>query len=200
MTSVMGIPRISQTLLEDLDRVGRKYKSWTVEAYFELDGAYLVEYCQGKLEILPMPTLSHQRIAARLFSALRAAAPADGDVLFAGTRVKVAEDVFREPDVLYVPARQSAHESNEFVESPVLVIEVVSESNRQHDLKTKRAEYAEAGIPEYWIVDPDGQRITVLKLDGDHYIVHGEFAPGDRATSALLPGFAVDVAEIFGGA
>ena len=49
-----------------------------------------------------------------------------------------------------------------------LAIEVVSEGAeaRERDLETKRAEYARAGISEYWIVDPQESRITVLTLDG----------------------------------
>ena len=58
---------------------------------------------------------------------------------------------------------------------------------------TKRDEYAQAGIPEYWIVDPELGQITVLTLDGSTYAVHGEFSRGQQATSKLLPGFAVDV-------
>ena len=78
-------------------------------------------------------------------------------------------------------------------------MEVVSEGaeNRKRDLETKRQEYAEAGISEYWIVDPQEQRITVLTLDGQTYRVHGEFVPGMQATSVLLPGFSVDVESVF---
>jgi Uma2 family endonuclease len=82
-------------------------------------------------------------------------------------------------------------------------MEVVSDENRHHDLETKRAEYAKAGIPEYWIVDPKESKITVLVLDPDKkrrswtFTVHGEFEPGSRATSRLLPGFEVDVAAVF---
>src|SRR5437773_2718941 len=74
-----------------------------------------------------------------------------------------------------------------------LVMEVVSEGseNRKRDLETKRLEFAAAGIAEYWIVDPQEQRITVLVLDGSIYRVHGEFAPGTQASSVLLPGFSV---------
>jgi Uma2 family endonuclease len=68
-----------------------------------------------------------------------------------------------------------------------LVMEVVSDADRRRDVETKRFEYARAGIPEYWIVDPSELRITVLHLTGDHYVVHGEFTPGGRASSALLP-------------
>ena len=74
-------------------------------------------------------------------------------------------------------------------------MEVVStgDNDRRRDLREKREEYALAGIPEYWIVDPELGRITVLTLDGTSYAVHGEFSRGEQATSKLLPGFAVDV-------
>jgi len=70
-------------------------------------------------------------------------------------------------------------------------MEVVSEGeeNRGRDLETKREEYARAGIAEYWIVDPQEQRVTVLVLDGPSYRVHGVFGRGATATSVLLPGF-----------
>jgi Uma2 family endonuclease len=64
---------------------------------------------------------------------------------------------------------------------------------------TKRDEYAEAGIPESWIVDPQRKTITVLVLmpRAKTYIEHGTFTQGMRATSLVLPGFTVDVTETF---
>ena len=61
----------------------------------------------------------------------------------------------------------------------------------------KRREYAQAGIPEYWIVNPQTETITVLKLERTKYTEHGVFARGAQATSALLPEFAVSVDEVF---
>jgi Uma2 family endonuclease len=55
-----------------------------------------------------------------------------------------------------------------------------------------------AGIDEYWIVDPQGKRILVLKRDGERYAVHGEFTSAQSASSALLPGFEVDVSKALG--
>jgi Uma2 family endonuclease len=81
-----------------------------------------------------------------------------------------------------------------------LVMEIVSPADRQRDLVTKRREYAQAGIPEYWIVDGEQQAIIVLTLAGEIYQVHGAFGPGEQADSVLLPGFAVDVDEVFGAA
>jgi Uma2 family endonuclease len=76
-------------------------------------------------------------------------------------------------------------------------MEVVSADKSGRDLVEKRAEYAAAGIPEYWIVNPLHCTITVLTLEGVTYREHGVFAPGARATSVLLAGFAVDVRAAF---
>lgn len=72
-------------------------------------------------------------------------------------------------------------------------MEVVSASNPGHDRLKKRREYARAGIPEYWIVDPLKGTITVLALRRRVYVVNGEFAEGHTARSGLLAGFGLSV-------
>jgi Uma2 family endonuclease len=78
-------------------------------------------------------------------------------------------------------------------------MEIVSGSreDRIRDWRTKSREYAAAGIPEYWIVDPDKMVIRVLTLRGKTYRRHGDFKPGQSATSVLLPGFKVAVDDVF---
>ena len=71
-----------------------------------------------------------------------------------------------------------------------LVVEVVSPDDPGRDLIEKRADYAEGGIPEYWIVDPRDETITVLALKDGAYVEHGVFTRGAAALSALLEGFA----------
>lgn len=91
--------------------------------------------------------------------------------------------------------------NNEFWDGADLAMEVISDEDRRRDTETKRFEYARAGIPECWLVDPQQSRITVLRLDGQRYAVHGEFTPGQRAGSwLLLPGFEVDVTAAFAAA
>jgi len=77
---------------------------------------------------------------------------------------------------------------------------VVSPDYRRHDLETKRREYARAGIPEYWIVDPEEEQITVLTLKEGKYVVHGMFERGMVARSALLEGFERAVDEVWAAA
>jgi Uma2 family endonuclease len=78
-------------------------------------------------------------------------------------------------------------------------MEVVSDDKPSRDWKTKRAEYAQAGIREYWIVDPRDRSITVLSLpEGETvYREAGRYTEGQTAASALLEGFRVDVTEVF---
>ena len=78
-------------------------------------------------------------------------------------------------------------------------MEIVSPGakNRERDLEIKRLEYAKAKIPEYWIIDPETRRILVLVVGKESYRVHGEFRPGEQATTVSRPGFSVDVAAVF---
>jgi Uma2 family endonuclease len=61
---------------------------------------------------------------------------------------------------------------------------------------TKRSEYAQAGILEYWIVDPQTETITVLRLEEASYVEHGIFRRGESATSAHYAGLAAPVTDV----
>lgn len=173
--------------------------SWSTEEYLGLDTNRLVEFSHGQLEVLPVPTKTHQRLVAALFRLLTAflASHPRGEAIFAPYRVQLWPDKFREPDIVFLTVEHADHFRDEYALGADLVMEVVSPDDRRRDLETKRREYAQAGIPEYWIVDPETRRITVLTLAGETYAVHGEFGPGVQATSVLLSGFAVDVAALY---
>jgi len=172
---------------------------WSVADYLALETNRLIEFSHGQLEVLPMPRMSHQQIVLLLLQALLRFVSAQdlGTVLFAPLRVQLWPGKFREPDIVFMRREHADRMGEEFWEGADLVVEVVSPDDRRRDLETKRGEYAQAGIPEYWIVDPETQRITVLTLAGAEYAVRGDFGAGEQATSALLPGFAVDVAAVF---
>jgi Uma2 family endonuclease len=77
-----------------------------------------------------------------------------------------------------------------------LVVEIVSPDDPERDTKVKRLDYAEAGIPEYWIVNPLDETITVLTLRGEAYVEHGVFRRGEEATSIFLAGFGLRVTDV----
>ena len=188
----------------DIAKLFPSQGAWSEWEYMALRPSRIVEYDHGFVEIPDVPTESHQSIVAFLYQALLTFVVARnlGKVLFAPLRVKLWEEKYREPDIVFMSAEHAARRSNEFWLGTDLAMEVVSEgeSNRERDLEKKRKEYAQGGISEYWIVDPQEQKIVVLKLEDEAYAVHGEFAPGAMANSALLGGFTVDVTAVFAAA
>jgi Uma2 family endonuclease len=191
-TPASGTPELTWAVAQLFPLQGQ----WTEEDYLALHTNHLVEVSDGVLEVLPMPTESHQSIVAYLYGALLAfVAPRRlGKVLFAPLRVRLWQGTIREPDVVFMLEEHRDRRAEKYWQGADLVIEVVSADDPQRDLERKPVEYARGGIPEYWIVNPFTETITVLGLDGGRYVAHGEFRKGEKARSALLEGFEVDVA------
>jgi Uma2 family endonuclease len=173
---------------------------WTEAEYLELDAMFdnrMIELTDGYLEILPMPKTSHQLILRFILKALEAFVEPRGLglVLFAPLRVRLRADKFREPDIIFMSAAHRDRAGEDYWEGADLVMEIVSpgRDNRERDIEKKPDDYAKAGIAEYWIIDPERQKITVLRLEGTQYAVHGEWGFGAQAASALLAGFSIDV-------
>ena len=172
---------------------------WSAEQYLALTDQTnrLIELTDGVIEVLPMPTRKHQKILAYLYRHLFALVQAIGGiVLFAPFRVQIRPDKFREPDLLVLRDENDPRNQEDFWPGADLVVEIVSPDNPARDTVEKVADYAEAGIPEYWIVNPLNETITVLALHGDTYTTHGVFQRGTTATSLLLPGFSIEVAAV----
>ena len=173
---------------------------WTEAQYLKLtdQNNQLIEFTDGYLEGLPMPTKYHQAISRLLFLALLAFVERiGGDVFYAPLRIQVRPGKFREPDLLLVLDKDDPRAQDRFWLGADLVVEIVSEDNPERDTVEKVADYAEAHIPEYWIVNPLDTTITVLTLDGDAYVEHGVFQRDATATSLLLDSFAVSVDATF---
>jgi Uma2 family endonuclease len=119
--------------------------------------------------------------------------------MFAGLPLYIRDRTFREPDIVFFTDEQKPAKDERYLKQATLVVEVVSPDDKSHKrgYEDKRRDYAQVGVAEYWIVDPQTERITVLVLADSQYRVHGEFAPGQQATSNLLDGFSVDVAAVF---
>jgi len=173
--------------------------NWSEEEYLVLKGNRLVEFSHGFIEVLPMPTTAHQLIVGFLYRVIQdfVAARNLGTLVFAPLRVRLWPGKFREPDLAFLLGKHRSRMGNEFWEGADLVVEVVSDDDRRRDLETKRREYAQARIPEYWIVDPQDRRIIVLELSGDRYAEHGVFGSGSKAASSRLTGLEVEVESVF---
>jgi Uma2 family endonuclease len=179
---------------------------WGVDDYLRLTDLSrgLVEFDEGTIEVLEMPTERHQLIVQFLFLAFHrfVSERALGTLVFAPIRVETIGNRFREPDLAFMLAAHASKRTNDYWRGADLVVEVVSEdvNSRRRDLETKRVEYARAGIREYWIVDPREQRIEVLSLGAGGaggYELTEEFIVGQTAVSRLLDGLQIDVGSVF---
>jgi len=173
---------------------------WSEQQYLRLTDQtnHFVEFTDGVIEVLPMPTKQHQAISLFLLLGLLAfVQPRGGAVYYAPLRLAIRPGKFREPDLLLLLDKDDPRAGNEFWLGADLVVEVVSPDRPKRDTEEKPRDYAEAGIPEYWIVNPIDETVTVLALKGDAYAVHGLFQRGQRATSRLLAGFELSVDDIF---
>ncbi|MCY3810273.1 MAG: Uma2 family endonuclease [Gammaproteobacteria bacterium] len=158
----------------------------------------LVEFADGCIEELPLPTDSHQSVLLFLYRLFDQLVRAEGGVvLVAPLRLRVREGKFREPDLMLLRDASDSRRQDRYWLGADLVVEVVSPDDPDRDYREKRADYAEAGIPEYWIVDPRYSSITVLTLDAGRYRDNGPFHPDEVAVSATLDRLVVAVAEVF---
>jgi Uma2 family endonuclease len=172
---------------------------WTEEQYLAMTdhSRRMLEFDDGYIEVLPMPIPEHQKILALLYELFVAfVRPRGGITLFSPLRVQIRPRKFREPDLVVLLDANDPRQHKRYWLGVDLAVEVVSDDDPERDTKVKRADYAEAGIPEYWIVNPLNDTVTVLALDGAAYTEHGIFHRGERAASQILAGFSVSVDEV----
>ena len=175
---------------------------WTEADYFALpDTNRLIELSEGELIMPPHPTETHQRVVLNLVRLLDAFVIAHdlGVVRFAPLPVRLWPGKIREPDILFVAKEHADRIGEKVYGPPDLVMEVTSLSTRRTDRVDKFVEYAQAGVREYWIVDPDSRTVEVFVLREGAYELLGKWGMGERARSELLEGFEVAVEEVFRG-
>lgn len=176
---------------------------WEEREYLDvaLTSNQLIEYSDGFIEVLPMPTIEHQLIVRFLLDVFRAfIEPKNlGMVLFAPLPVWTRERQYREPDLIFQSAANHAKSNRKYYQGADLVVEVVSDDPQSHvrDYEQKLEDYARANIPEYWIVDPQTSTISVMTLVAGQYETHGVFKAGEKATSKLLDGLVAEVSDVF---
>jgi Uma2 family endonuclease len=163
-----------------------------------------IEFTDGRVEFLPMPTEVHEAITQFLFLALHQFVDQRklGKVYSNGIRLRIRPSKIRLPDVIFLHRAHFHARHNRVWDGANLVMEVASDSpgDQKRDYETKLIDYAEAKVAEYWIIDPERQLVHVHHLAGNQYLQPVEFRRGQIANSALLDGFGVDVGLLFAAA
>ncbi len=151
---------------------------WTVDDLDDFPEGSTTRYelVDGALLVSAEPSLQHQRVNLQLARLLQDAAPPELEV-FLPVDVRLSPLRQIAPDVTVV--RREDATGRRLDRAPLLVVEVLSPSTRTVDLVLKRRVLEEAGVPSYWLVDPDDGVVTVLELEDGAY---REVARGDDVT------------------
>jgi Uma2 family endonuclease len=158
------------------------------------------EIINGELLVSPSPSAKHQRVLNRLN--IRMSAFVDvhqlGEVFIAPLDVIVSPYNVVQPDLFFIARHRLVNMVGRAITgAPDLAVEVLSPHSRMIDLVRKRAMYATAGVQEYWAVDSRHRTVTVFTLvNGQYEVVE---ARGGFARSLVLPGFEINIAELFAG-
>jgi len=149
------------------------------------------EWIDGHVHVMSPASDRHQDLADFLTSVFRFVAEATDAGIVRSAPFQMRLDVRpsgREPDVLVVAAEHQDRLRETHLEGPAdLVVEVVSPDSGARDRGEKFYEYEEAGVPEYWIVDPQREQLEVYRLRDERY--QGAFMGREgRADSAVLGG------------
>ena len=121
-----------------------------------------------------------------------------GDVVFAPFDVVLSRNNVLQPDLLFVSTEQQSIITEANIQgAPALVVEVISPSTASRDRELKRRIYAEHGVSEYWLVDPDARTISVMSLQDKDFREVGNYGVGEVLSSPTLEGLVLDLASIF---
>jgi len=175
--------------------------AWTFHDYLRLplDGRRY-EVLRGELYMNAAPRPRHQEtllnLSVMLVNHVRAhdlgrvyAAPID---VILGTLATPVQ-----PDLLFIAKHRLAIVEEKVLRgAPDFIAEVLSPSTEREDRGLKREIYEQAGVSEYWIVDPDARSIESLALEGGVYRRVARAGLGEIVSSVVIPGFSVAVSDV----
>jgi Uma2 family endonuclease len=176
---------------------------WTYEDYLLLpDDGQHYEVLYGALSVTPAPRYEHQEALSELHGELRNHVRLNklGRVLVAPFDINLPRGIASpvEPDIIFLRTGNTPRRGERsFTGVPDLVAEVHSPGTRHRDRTTKFKAYQEAGVPEYWMVDPDDRTVEVYILRDGRYLQLCRGGVGDVVRSEVVEGFRLAVAELF---
>jgi Uma2 family endonuclease len=177
---------------------------WDNGAYEIIDGVLTLmppAYYDGTLPLSRLRRLIEKHLDAKQIA---------GDCTNESDLV-LAEDRVVRPDLMFMThaelrKQEEAHakvQKNETLRygriliAPTLLVEGISIGHERHDFTLKRAWYAEARVPNYWVLDPFAQTLLCLVLDGDNYRTDVEGAKADIVRPSLFPGLEIPLGTLW---
>jgi Uma2 family endonuclease len=166
-------------------------KRWTLDELHALpEDGNTYEVIRGELFVTPAPTPTHGTVAARLAHILVRYVEREGlGLVYFPRAVLQFEDSEVEPDLMV--RQEHEGDSTTWASAPIpsLIVEVFSPSTKRRDENQKRDLYLDAGVPEYWMVDPERRAIIVITRGQANRVVTDEMSwhPAGAAAALVFP-------------
>ena len=176
-------PRVSYSDLARAPEDGRRY-----------------EIYDGEVFVVPSPLPLHQRVTLAIADLLNGhPASHEGEALISPIDIVFSEFDVVQPDVVFFTAarRHVVRPEAPIRERPDIAVEVLSPSTAATDRGKKMQLFARCGVPEYWLIDPDAQRIEIHRLERGSYLLAQTAGPDDIVRSTILPDLRFPAARIF---
>jgi Uma2 family endonuclease len=150
-----------------------------------------MELWDGEIIMSPTPTPSHQTMVLRFARILMdfTGKAKLGTAFISPLDVVLSPRRVVQPDVFFVSNARPEIIQDRIRGAPDLVVEVISQGTWRRDRIDKKALYEQAGVREYWIIDPESRTIEVFALADNVYQLHSKATDDEDAQSRLLPGF-----------
>lgn len=167
-----------------------------------------LELIYGEPHLMAPPTRLHQKVMGKIFQqfanylegkrcevypapfGVRLFEKKDDSIRNADTLVEPDITVICDPDKLDDDGCKGA---------PDLVVEILSPTTQRHDRLTKYRLYEQAGVKEYWIVDPDAKGVMVMTLEDGQYHAPMLYTAQDTVPVGVLEDCQIDLAPVFEG-
>ena len=158
-----------------------------------------VELIRGEIIVMSPMGSPHWVVVNLVADCLRATYAQDQFVVTEQCPISLGDDSEPEPDVAVIKGK--ARDFSEHLPTHCELVVEVSDSSLSFDRSSKAALYAEAGIPEYWIVDVNGRSVDVLTEpvlteSGAGYRDHATVSEGGLLLPRSAPGSVIRVADI----
>jgi Uma2 family endonuclease len=150
------------------------------------------ELLYGRLPVTPAPTFRHQLVVTAIGRFLfDFALPRGEHAVVSPIDVVLADHSIVQPDVIYVSRERAGILGRRVEGAPDLVVEILSPATGRRDLGEKMRLYAESGVAEYWIVDPDLETFEFLENTPAGF--HVRLPEGAVYRSAAIAGLEIDL-------
>ena len=201
--AVLAVLAMGGLSVKEEHPVYSKQGGYSYDDYLQIpeEPGYRFEILKGVLVKEPSPSMQHQRVSRelgyQLFIFFKSFDP-EGELFSAPLDVTLTASNVLQPDLLFVSDARKEIMRDERIDGPCdLVVEIISPTSRRKDRLNKMEIYRQAGIPHYWLADPEEQTMEAFMLKNGSYALIAAGGPGDKFTHPEFPGLDLDLDQIF---